>query len=265
MRLYKYLTESLLEVDKRDIDFLFKPFKPWLKKFKELVDNRDSDGIYSLFKSMYSLPSNEHKDVQYIKKYRSKDLKSKEAKLAHKVKPIDIFIGFPIHSSAYYADDKYIMAGISIVQSMAEFRLIDITSSNPFKDVKEEWSEVKIKASIRHELTHWLDDTKHNLFITKNVKRAADIISKKGYKEGILSMKGNKPHMYLTPQEINAMIHSIAELKEIYSEKWDKMTFDDMISLTPALSVLNKELGYKWRKEIKKRMARENLFGKKMK
>jgi hypothetical protein len=119
---------------------------------------------------------------------------------------------------------------------------------------KRELAETAIKVSTRHELSHWLRDSFHENILKK---RAAD--AKWLKKVGKMGMK-----LYLTPTEIDATIHSIVELKNKHSDKWDKLSWKGFIELDNVLMLLDKSLGQEWRKLMKKRMNRENLLGAKM-
>ena len=68
--------------------------------------------------------------------------------------------------------------------------------------------------------------------------------------------------------EIQGQIHNIKQLHNSFSDKWNEMTFREMISLSPALNAvynqLNSEQLTQWKRDLKTRMSREGLLGKMM-
>jgi hypothetical protein len=135
------------------------------------------------------------------------------------------------------------------------------------KSIVMEFSEARVKGSIYHELSHWLDDTLHNQNINKTLEKAQKAKPKNQRKV----LNQNNPNVALTSFERDAQIHSIKQLKRTYSDDWDSYTFDEMISLNPSLDTIYhnaKDGGYsskpyvdKWKKLILKRMDREGLLG----
>jgi hypothetical protein len=132
-----------------------------------------------------------------------------------------------------------------------------------YNQLYNEFSEKKIKSSIRHELTHYLDDTFTNLFKKRKIFKTVDDWKK--YKE--------KNYEYFDKFEVNSVIGNIVELKRhISDDKWNNITFEDMLSLIPQLNVIKttmKKIDFykysKWKKDIIIRMNREGLLGDKMK
>ena len=124
-------------------------------------------------------------------------------------------------------------------------------------DIRTEFSDIRIKSAIRHELTHWIDDSIHNNHI-------ANTISNPNYIKRITqAISKNQDPRYLEHIEVTAMVNQIAEIKRRVGEiKYDKLTWIQLVSMVPGLRVLNNELGAKWREVMFSRLARENLIGK---
>jgi len=116
-----------------------------------------------------------------------------------------------------------------------------------------EFSEEKIKGSIHHELAHWLDDTLHN----KHIEKFLNNPKPKSIK-----------HIDAHHLEIQAQIHNIIQLKLKNEDLWDTLSFDDLIHKSPTLSTIYDKLPdnerNNWIKNLKRRMYREGLLGKKM-
>lgn len=124
--------------------------------------------------------------------------------------------------------------------------------------ILREFSEERIKGSIHHELVHWIDDTQNNRHINKILKNPA---------ESSQRMHNGVP-INASKMEIQAQIHNIKQLHNKYSNIWDTLTFHDMLKFSPPLSSVFKGLkdDFKsnWIRDIKTRMHREGLLGKKM-
>ena len=69
--------------------------------------------------------------------------------------------------------------------------------------------------------------------------------------------------------ERQGQIHNIKQLYNKHKDQWDKLTFKEMLELSPALDKVyytmgDKNLRDKWVRLIKQRMYREGLLGKNM-
>jgi hypothetical protein len=137
---------------------------------------------------------------------------------------------------------------------------IDNLDYQDAKRLKLEFTEDKIKGSIHHELTHWIDDTMNNYHITKRVNKAMEL--------GTVNFGGIPVNS--TKMEIQAQIHNVKQLHNKYKDVWDNLTFIDMIEKSlPLMTILNsfsenETIRTKWIRDLKTRMYREGLLGKKM-
>ena len=128
----------------------------------------------------------------------------------------------------------------------------------------------RIKGSIHHALSHWLDDTFHNKHISNRLSWAAHARERQqDYEKADNIMLQGKKEQNLTNYEINAQIHAIKQLKRANTDMWDLYDFDDMIRLNASLTHLGstfKEMGEyeNWKKTLLKRMHREKLLGDEM-
>jgi len=130
----------------------------------------------------------------------------------------------------------------------------------------KELNESNIKATIWHELSHWLNDTIHNRNITKLINVAANLKNSE-----VLLL--NKPNINMTYFEIDALIHGIKGVKNIKSKIWDKMDLEDLFVECTSLAFIYNTIYSKhgqdvvnvWQKLLVKRMVREGLLGKNMK
>lgn len=257
MRLKQYLTEKTFDID-RDVDHIYK------KGFKKFIDNFQKTGDIQV-----GLGSKKQL-VTY--QMESGKLKEEECKAAHALHPIMIFCGIsPTGGSYYQIGGNHIW--ISLQKDVIQMTQRAATKGVPAwgtvpqrlrKSFKAELTEGRLKATIYHELSHWLNDTLHNYNITNIVNLAMEL--------GNPSMKMlGKKTVDMTHFEIDAQIHGIKQIKRTYKDEWDSYTFDDILDLYPSLratadSVYNygKDVLGIWAKAILKRMAREKLLGKSM-
>lgn len=185
---------------------------------------------------------------------------------ANEKNPSRIFINAKDKGNTYNPNTNV----ISITVSIAAIDFIKANNNNLdealdnlddqyVRQFKSDLSEEKIKGSIYHEFSHWLDDTFHN----RKVKRAVDKFIAKGKKVG----KNNMP-IDADKLEIQAQIHNIHQLKRKYGDIWDELTFDEMMDKSITIKVVYKMLPLKyrdrWVRDLKTRMYREGLLGKKM-
>ncbi len=133
-----------------------------------------------------------------------------------------------------------------------------LTDVNQKHLLSREFSEERIKGSIHHELAHWIDDTLNNRHINKRLDKAMEL--------GTRDLGGIPVNA--TKMEIQAQIHNIKQIHNKYSDIWDSLSFDDMLKYSPPLSIVNRTLTgdtkIKWIRDLKTRMYREGLLGKRM-
>ena len=187
---------------------------------------------------------------------------------ANEINPCEIRINF---MNNYYNPFDHI---ISIALGSAALRHVENFNCNIDKAIedlmdipnqaiafKNEFSEARIKGSIHHELTHWLDDTLNNNHI-KNHLTAAQKKAEEDQGSNLSYKPINVHHI-----ERQAQIHNIKQLYNQNKDIWNTLSFDEMIKMAPSLSFV-KNLPYnikaKWIKDMKMRMYREGLLGKEM-
>lgn len=238
----KPLTEELHNVDD-DVNLLYNKF------FKSDIDEVKRTGVITknLFKE-YKIDTSILKNPKSIK--------------THKLNPCEILIN---HGGNSYNPVKHII--ILSINKNAVDHIIDNYDGNlkeavddAYDDLKDslnnEFEEHKIKGSIHHELTHWIDDTLYGSHIDKYLKK------------NNIDKKYNRITVNTLPFEINAQIHAIKQIKNKNEDKWDDLTFGNLIKISPSLFQIYRTLSYddkiEWIKKLKKRMYREGLLGKKM-
>lgn len=199
-------------------------------------------------------------------------LKSPDAIKAHRENPMKIIT---TDGNLYQPDTQTIsislnMQLLKIIENYGGLkRAMDVIPRSQHTRLLADLTPERIKGSIHHELSHWLDDTFHNAHISKRVIRAVAADNAGNYKKATKIMNQNKKDVGLTDYELNAQIHSIKQLKRAHQDMWDLLSFDEMIDLNASLIHLRdkmKEAGEysKWKKLILKRLYREHLLGEEM-
>jgi len=243
-----FLTERLMNVDV-DVDMIYDTY------FKKDIEEIRSTG---------KIKPNQFKTSIL----NTSDLISTLSKKAHKRNPCEIKIN---HGRNFYAPTKNIIS-LSISMNAIDFTLTQFNGSlkkayeylsknlpNQSKNYINEFNTSRIKGSIHHELVHWIDDTLHN----KHIKKRAVIADETGKD---MTRKGLP--INVDKLEIQGQIHNVYQLKNEFSDIWNDLSFDDLISLSTTLSVINNELKgdikKQWKKNLKTRMWREGLLGDNM-
>jgi hypothetical protein len=222
-------------------------------------------------------------DVTY-KQIMSEDLPGKEAKEASKLNPAVITCGIYKGGNFYRPKEEFIATGqkgpggktwdrgmisLSINPTAIQTALMhgmEYIQASQLKSFTNEFKEARIKSTIAHEISHWLNDTMHNFHITKTIGKVRDL----GNPEILLL---HKKDVNMTHFEIDAQIHGIKQLKMAHRKDWDKMTLADVFMEYNSLRFMGgsiyqkygKKIGDVWQKAVAKRMAREKLLGKNMK
>ncbi len=238
------LTEKLTDVD-LDVDFLYDTY------FKEDIDNLNETGI---------LKGNMFENIETD----TSILKSEEAKEAHRLNPCKILINEGING--YQPLTKILYLSVSfkalnhIINNNGDLNAAYEDLSNPTQknNFSREFAEEKVKGSIHHELAHWLDDTFNKQHIEKRIQKQIET--------GNRNLKNIPVNM--EKFEIQGQIHNVKQLHNKYKDTWDDLSFTQMVNLSPALNVVYNQLNdtqrKEWIRDLKTRMYRENLLGKKM-
>lgn len=276
----EYLAENLIDVDKSDIDKLYAPMKKIMKDL-EAVWNRNLHRLEAsddpiTRKAIARTMSREFREamqqpaggLQYpLRTFHSSELKSENAKIANSIIPVDIHVWLTFRSNQYTPGDKKIH--ICLPENVLDTMLngVHLVPRHLLPSLRAEVSDLKHKASIRHELTHWMDDAMHNLHLSKSIETTMALISagksraaQQAYKRMTL---GKHDDIYMTHIEVTPMVNQIAEYKRRVSKKqWDSMTWKDLMVALPSLGGLNYKHGEPWRRIMFDRLAREGLIGK---
>jgi len=262
------LLEDTFDISE-DVDFIydvaFKPFFDNIRRYKinsskmkeiyqNIVDNIPYEGCFE------------------FKVLSSSSLKSDDCKQAHKNMPIKIKCG-ATYDNSYLVGKKEIIVGlpIEVIESLANDTYnYAIKKAKKIDGIfyKNLLSVDSIKASIAHELTHWLDDALHNQVFSRNITLDNDDVDDR--EKDIIKLKNKDVNMEYF--EINAQIHGIKNLKSKKKQYWNEMTLRDVFIEYSSLRTIalklyknyGKEIMNLWQKYLTKRMEREKLLGDKM-
>ena len=191
-------------------------------------------------------------------------LRDKESIKSHNINPCVIKVN---QLSNHYDPNKSIISisanreVVSIIldnDGDIKKTLFDISRSQHTMFINE-LTEHRIKGSIHHELIHWIDDTMNNNHIKTKI---ASFIKNK-------SRNIKNKSVNISKFEINAQMGNIQQLKNVVGEEvWNDIGFIDMILKSSPLTHVNISLNNEdrkiWHRDLKKRMYREGLLGKKM-
>ena len=237
------LTEKLTEVND-DVDFIYDSI------FKNDIDEIVTTGIIT-------------SDMFKTNRMDTSQLKSEPSVKANGLNHCEILFNFGYN---YYKPSSNLIQisintdAVGLILSEGG-KLNDVNrylSRNQASSILLEFKEEKIKGSIHHELTHWIDDTLNNKHIANKLNKASENGTNK-----FTNLPINAHYL-----EIQAQIHNIVQLKRKHEKLWDNLTFDEMLGLSPTLNFINYNLvgdiKAKWRRKLKERMYREGLLGKEM-
>lgn len=244
--------------------------KRYIRLFEKLFNiNVDVDIIYDKYFSwlIKDLLNGKRYNIGFVSgEFNSSFLISSKGKKTHSINPVKIYTGIFKEGSYYTPIDKIIKLSLNshaisfLIQKNNDFtKAVNSLPVNRVKDFKNEFTLSRIKSAVAHELSHWIDDTLHGEHINKMLK--------KKNRQAIYQGKSN---VSVTDYEIEATIHAIKQLKRDNDRIWNKITFDEMLSLDSTLNHLRKQLMSTpdeeklWRKLILHRMNREKLLGNRM-
>jgi len=255
MRLQTYLTESIIKIDQNDIKLLYKPLVKYMRGIQQNVKNKNSP---ALKKNLISIRKNGFHikargiEMWVLKSFKSSDLKSKAARDAHKINPIDIHVGFPTDEPFYSPELKSIIVGLPLanLDPLTDPKVIKQVEDADLYHFFENFStEIQLKQLIRHELTHWMDDSLRNLHLTK-----------KAAKGQIKSRDEDVTEYY----EIEAIITQVDQLKKMLGvERFNSLTWKHFMKFSPDIDHnIKNQPGFI--KKFIKRLDREDLFTDRM-
>jgi hypothetical protein len=246
----QFLVEKIIPVQKTDIDLMYQPLDHIVKQAQQVFSIKD---LGEKREAVLNFASLLHKNQKWLDIFPSSKLQSKAAKLANEINPVRIEIWTHIPNNNYNPQKKVIQIGISenAVLGLFQYRYF---STSVRAQLETEFSKEKIKSTIRHELTHWLDDSLNNLHMSK--------IAQIGDPEKFIKfLKSGQQDISLGHIEVNAVVSQIAEIKRMLGrKKYERLSWDELMSLHPSLKMLNTKMGAPWRRKIASRMSREGLL-----
>lgn len=206
-----------------------------------------------------------YEDDVVLGKFESSEIidnASERVIFAHLSKPVTIKVGIFNQLGSYYKpSENYIQASFNyFALSTLYFRNTEFENSIIFEEITED----KIKGTLAHEISHWVDDALYGQ-ITKYTTLAKEL-----NRYDILKL--GKANVNMTHYEINSQIHQIKDFKRRHEHEWNELSFTELVEKIPALYAIKTQLNSKyssdaykiWLKLLFKRMNREGLIGKSM-
>lgn len=243
----------MLDIDKRDINMLFNPLTKYVSILNRAVKQNNEKVVEKFLNKIQKLKKFKVQDqtILTVKKFSSADLRSTHAQVAHEKNPVEIYVGFPQEQSFYSPLNDVIFLGMPIplfdfLEDRVGFQKL---IKNKYKTTWENLiSEREIKLMIRHELTHWIDDTLRNFHITKKIINRT-----------LTGRDGDS----VPSHEVEAIVHQVQELKREFGDKWEDLSWSDFLEIAPDIKLTLDEVPL-FLKPLIKRMNREGFLTKKM-
>ena len=189
---------------------------------------------------------------------------------AHSANPITLHFGI-FDSNQYEPTNKKIQVGLhaNAISFLGPEGLKNKEAIEQEPDVIFEFTPDRLKATIAHELTHWIEDSLFN----KKMVRAIDSSRRKLDKEkdSFQKQKIITQFQKFSEHEIQAHINGLSAIRDNNPELYDSWSWKELQQNSPALKrVVNssKELPDDERrvfmKQLLRRLSRENLLTKQM-
>ena len=241
VRFADFLNEEVFYISKDDIDFLYKPLIPWVREINLILSNHDKNHLENIIDRIKRLENSKNViNTRIVKIFNSNILKSDICKVANDLRPVKIVIGFVQPTWQLFKNE--IHCGISRVYFLGDI------DDNTFKKLRKEIKSNRIKANIRHEITHWIDDTLNNNYITKIYKTQDwEKITKSGNGE-----------IESTDWEIKSQVAAVDEIIRRLSKKTKNILTLDII-----IRIMNWEHKIKklqWKIKIEKALKDANIL-----
>ncbi len=212
----------------------------------------------------------------------SEELPSARAKKAHALNPIKIRLSMrgdkrgnaynPVEGEMFISPSVEAMTILKNTYGSIE-SAVDLVPDHQKEQLRNEYNGVKIRTSMAHELSHWMNDTFHNRHIRNLLQKGRVARDTEGYHKVDKIIKKGQPDTYMTDYEIDAQIHQIRELRRRLRGRWNTLSFEQMVGFDNSLSGTYNRIKNmsstgvelkQWKKMLLKRMAREGLLGKRM-
>ncbi|UNA02015.1 hypothetical protein PVA8_328 [Vibrio phage PVA8] len=195
------------------------------------------------------------------------DVNNKIITRAHEIHPLSEITSDTGAGNVYRPSSGVINVTIpSSAYSAYRQGIVRQLSASDQRFIKNELTEARIKGTIMHEISHWINDSIHNFNIydrstNKGLSNSAQL---KRMNKG-----KNRTHQFLTDYELDAQLHAILQYIRANKRRWDSMTFGEALAEMPFYNPLSRTLTRdemkEWKRYMYTRMARENILGNRMK
>lgn len=277
---YNPLNERVYDISE-DVDYIYR------NSFKSFIDDFQNNKVIVNIQDYSNLSIEDRKEFDrairlnstdiIFSSIESGDLNSLECIKANKIMPIKIYSGIfqygSYHAYNYWERTPFISISLNIyLYNFLNFKSnltkdkLNFFSGNKLTRASSEFTEERIKSSISHELSHWIDNATHDIF--KHIVGDETTADGKG-KALKLNKKADVNSTYF---EIQGQIHSLIEYKKKYGSKWNSITWEELFNFQPSFYVIVEKLLkdndltilINWFLNLFHRMDREDLIGTKM-
>lgn len=247
------LQEKTYNIDE-DVDYVYE--KSGFDSLVNAVESKNLE-LLLLFKKSLNTPFS----------MSSSELKTEDAKQAHKLNPITIWFGSYANYGNYYHPSKNFIQfepNLNVIDLYLRygFDIHDVIPDTQLERFKKELTKTSLKGTIYHELTHWIDDSLHGGFLRKKTLKAFETKNKK-------YLIGKKEDVNKTDFEVNSQIHAIKQIKRDYDNEYEYLGWGDLFKIKSSLmsnfSGFKDESSYnKFINSLYSRLHREGLLTKKL-
>ena len=233
MKLQNLLNEKTFAIG-GDVDILYnKGFKKVLNVYKK----KSTDEFVEFILKNYNTAATDR--IFYVGD--SSILKSKQCKKAHEVNPVQIVCGILSGHNYYEVKKKIISLSLhsGVFDLLKQTRDInkvgDVLPTSQLNRFSSEFTSTNIKATIYHELSHWLSDSLYNQNLTKRIGKWNETGDKK-------HLLGKHEDVNYTDFEADAQVHAIKQIKRDHNKYYDDLEWKDLFTMKPALHSVWEEL-----------------------
>lgn len=215
------LTEATFDIA-ADVEYV------WKRAFSDIVETYHVDPERTL-RHLESIPNAEGRNYPVIHQFSSGELPGQTAKEAHQKSPIILLATYGTGTHYDFKNNEILISlHQGALQLLGSLGLKNQAVIDQYPSIKTEMEPTSIKASIAHELSHWMDDTLHKQGIRAIVSKHQSDTNKAG--GDYIKRKNLLTKFQLTSQhEIDAQVHAFVEMKNsVDQETWDQLSFNDL-------------------------------------
>lgn len=247
----KPITEKTFDIN-AEVDYLYDLF------FKEYIDAFDIDNPAPLPRTFGTILG-----PDFVEDMNNPDIED-----AHDSIWLEEITTYSNRGNVYLPSDGEATINLSLpkpAHDAIKSGIVNQLNDRQRRSIMNEFTEARMKGSIMHELSHWLNDALHGRFLSKRVDRG--ITSTDRLKT--LNQGKSRTHQFLTDYELDAQVHAIIQFRRKNARMWERIDLDTALQkmpfYMPLYDTLSRAERKQWKRYMYTRLARENLLGRQMK